>query len=66
MNENLKNKYYQDGILFPLPALNKFEVEEAQQQYLNLCLPGSVVLDGNKRLFGHQKFPRHYDLLMLG
>jgi hypothetical protein len=55
--EYLKNKYHQEGILFPLPALNKVEIAEAQQHYLNLCLPGNIVLDGNKRLFGHLLYP---------
>ena len=58
MHENdLRNKYYQEGILFPLPALNKTEIEEAQAQYINLCTPGNIILQGNKRLFGHLLYP---------
>jgi len=55
--EEMKIKYKRDGVVFPLPALNKEEIIEAQQGYLSLCRDNSIVLEGHQRLFGHLLYP---------
>ncbi len=56
-HESLKFKFQNEGILFPIPALNENEIVEAQQQYLKLCSPGKVVIEGESRVFGHLVHP---------
>ncbi len=56
-SHDLKYKYEQDGVIFPLPALSTEEVAEAQQNYLQLCAPGKLVLELEQRIFGHLIHP---------
>lgn len=55
--DDLKSKYQRDGVLFPLGGLSQEEIREAQNQYLDLCEPSKVVLEGKQRLFGHLHYP---------
>lgn len=50
-------KYHRQGIIFPLPALSSAEVQQAQQDYLQLCTPGKTVIEDEQRVFGHLVHP---------
>jgi non-heme Fe2+,alpha-ketoglutarate-dependent halogenase len=58
MNQEAMKLYYQQqGVIFPLPALNSEEILEAQHHYLSLCSPGTFILEGEQRVFGHLIYP---------
>jgi non-haem Fe2+, alpha-ketoglutarate-dependent halogenase len=53
----LLSQYRQDGAVFPIQALQKADVNRAYEEYLRLCVPGQVVVEGENRLFGHLLYP---------
>jgi len=55
--KNLRSQYLENGIVFPLTALSESEALLAQRQYMNLCDPGKVVAEGERRVFGHLLHP---------
>lgn len=55
--KQLITDYRQHGIIFPLQALSKSEVCQAQENYLGLGEPGKVVAEGEQRVFGHLLHP---------
>jgi non-heme Fe2+,alpha-ketoglutarate-dependent halogenase len=55
--EKLRAKYHKDGIIYSITALNESEIVEAQRQYLKMCAPGKMILEGRQRLFGHLVHP---------
>lgn len=55
--QTLLTDYRRQGIVFPLPALSKSEIEQAQQNYLRLCSPDKTVIEGEERVFGHLLYP---------
>jgi hypothetical protein len=55
--DNFLTQYRQNGIVFPIPALSKLEVQQAQKAYLDLCEPGKVVVKDERRIFGHLLHP---------
>lgn len=55
--QHLKSIYQRNGIIFPLQALNAFEINMVQQQYLKICEKNTMVLRGAQRIFGHLLYP---------
>lgn len=49
--------YRRHGIVFPLRALSEPELQEARTNYMHLCSPGQVVVEGSRRIFGHLLHP---------
>jgi hypothetical protein len=49
----LLSQYRRDGAVFPIRALSEADVKRAYEQYLSLCEPGKIVVEGENRLFGH-------------
>jgi len=56
-SEELRAQYRKNGVVFPLIALSTLEAIRAQQQYMDLCEPGKVVVEGDRRVFGHLLHP---------
>lgn len=59
----LLSQYHQHGAVFPLQALSELEAHRAYHQYLALCNPDKVVIEGENRVFGHLLHPWIADLV---